>query len=162
VKYMPDWMPGAGFKKIAKRYRYNTEKFYDDPFNFAKSQMVRCLLLRLRPTLTSWVQAAGTAVPSMTYQLLEDGVDDARERAVQDLVGALFGGASDTTPAALAGFVLAMVLYPDVQKKAQEELDRVVGSDRLPLFSDRPSLPYMEALAKEVGKTTESGTRETD
>ena len=39
-------------------------------------------------------------------------------------------------------FVMAMILYPDVQKKAQEEIDRVVGSDRLPDFQDRKSLPY--------------------
>jgi hypothetical protein len=31
-----------------------------------------------------------------------------------------------------------MLLYPDVQKKAQEEIDRVVGRDRLPNLNDRP------------------------
>ena len=34
----------------------------------------------------------------------------------------------------MAWFMLAMVLYPDVQKKAQEELDAVVGRDRTPTF----------------------------
>jgi cytochrome P450 len=43
-----------------------------------------------------------------------------------------------------------MVLYPQVQAKAQEELDRVVGSDRLPTFEDRPNLPYVNALVLEV------------
>lgn len=43
-----------------------------------------------------------------------------------------------------------MVLYPDVQKKAREEIDRVVGPNRLPTFSDRKNLPYIEALIKEV------------
>ena len=43
-----------------------------------------------------------------------------------------------------------MVLYPDVQKKAREEIDRVVGSKCLPSFADRPNLPYVEALLKEV------------
>lgn len=47
-------------------------------------------------------------------------------------------------------FFLAMALYPDAQKKAQEELDRVVGFSRLPDFSDRDSLPYVNALMKEV------------
>lgn len=42
-----------------------------------------------------------------------------------------------------------MLLWPDAQRKAQEEIDRVVGSDRLPDFSDREHLPYTEAL-KEV------------
>ena len=43
-----------------------------------------------------------------------------------------------------------MTLFPDVQKKAQAEIDAVVGSDRLPSFTDRNSLPYIEALVKEV------------
>ena len=42
-----------------------------------------------------------------------------------------------------------MVLYPEVQKKAQAELDAVVGPNRLPDFEDRPSLPYINAIVKE-------------
>jgi Cytochrome P450 len=37
-----------------------------------------------------------------------------------------------------------MSLYPDVQKKAQEEIDAVVGHDRLPTFEDRERLPYVD------------------
>ena len=44
---------------------------------------------------------------------------------------------------------LAMVLYPEVQKKAQVEIDTVVGPNRLPDFHDRPSLPYINAIVKE-------------
>ena len=44
---------------------------------------------------------------------------------------------------------LAMALYPEVQKKAQEEIDSVVGLNRLPEFEDRPFLPYINAIAKE-------------
>jgi cytochrome P450 len=43
-----------------------------------------------------------------------------------------------------------MTLFPEVQKKAQAEIDAVVGNDRLPSFSDRSQLPYVDALAKEV------------
>ncbi len=43
-----------------------------------------------------------------------------------------------------------MVLYPEVQKKAQKELDAVVGTERLPGISDHPSLPYVNALVKEL------------
>jgi len=39
-------------------------------------------------------------------------------------------------------FILAMIQHPEAQKKAQAELDAVVGLDRLPTFADRPSLPY--------------------
>ena len=43
-----------------------------------------------------------------------------------------------------------MMLYPDVQKKAQEEIDRVVGPQRLPDFTDRDSLPYIDCVMMET------------
>ena len=54
------------------------------------------------------------------------------------------------TVSALLNFVLAMTWYPDVQEKAQQELDRVVGRDRLPTFEDRPTLPYITNIVKET------------
>jgi len=43
---------------------------------------------------------------------------------------------------------MAMALYPEAQKRAQEELDKVIGN-RLPEFNDRPNLPYINAMVKE-------------
>lgn len=43
-----------------------------------------------------------------------------------------------------------MALFPDIQSKAQEEIDRVVGNDRLPVLADRDSLPYVGALQSEM------------
>jgi Cytochrome P450 len=47
---------------------------------------------------------------------------------------------------------LAMALYPEVQKKAQAEIDTAIGSNRLPDFHDRPSLPYINAIVKELSR----------
>ena len=44
--------------------------------------------------------------------------------------------------------------HPHVVKKAQKELDRVVGSERLPQLSDREDLPYVSALIKELLRWT--------
>lgn len=46
--------------------------------------------------------------------------------------------------------MLAMAMYPGVQKKAQDELDRVVGPSRLPEFHDVESLPYIKAVVMET------------
>ena len=43
-----------------------------------------------------------------------------------------------------------MLMHPDVQKRAQEELDRVVGTDRLPTLDDRENLPFVNAVIMEV------------
>ncbi len=45
-----------------------------------------------------------------------------------------------------------MLLYPDIQAKAQAEIDAVIGDDRLPRFDDRERLPYVNALALEVSR----------
>jgi len=47
-------------------------------------------------------------------------------------------------------FIFAMILHPQVQVKAQAELDRVVGNDRLPEFTDKQNLPYIDSVFKEV------------
>ena len=43
-----------------------------------------------------------------------------------------------------------MALHPEVQRQAQEEIERVVGNSRLPTLDDRAELPYVEALLKEL------------
>lgn len=45
---------------------------------------------------------------------------------------------------------MTMVNHPEQQRKAQEEIDRVIGRDRLPTFEDQKDLPYVSALVKEV------------
>ena len=45
---------------------------------------------------------------------------------------------------------MAMVLHPDIQRKAQKQLDEVVGTYRLPEFGDIASMPYVEAVVKEL------------
>ena len=50
----------------------------------------------------------------------------------------------------MSSLFLALVLYPQVQQRAQAELDGAIGRDRLPTFDDRPRLPYIEALCKEL------------
>ena len=47
-------------------------------------------------------------------------------------------------------FMLAMITYPEAQRKCQEELDAVVGRSRMPTFADLDSLPYVRATAREA------------
>ena len=54
------------------------------------------------------------------------------------------------TVSSLSSLFLALVLYPEVQKRAQAELDTVTTRDRLPSFDDRPRLPYVDALCREL------------
>jgi cytochrome P450 len=54
------------------------------------------------------------------------------------------------TVSSMMTFLVGCLLRPDAQKKAQDEMDAVVGRGRLPTFEDRPRLPFVDAMCKEV------------
>lgn len=64
--------------------------------------------------------------------------------------GSMFGAGSDTTASALSIAIMAAACYPKQAKLVQEELDRVIGRERSPVFSDEPDLPILQAFVKEV------------
>ncbi|KAJ5555308.1 hypothetical protein N7535_007747, partial [Penicillium sp. DV-2018c] len=66
------------------------------------------------------------------------------------ITGTLLEAGSDTTSSTLYAFVQAMLLYPEIQRKAQEEIERVVGSARLPDMDDLADLQYVRAIMKET------------
>ncbi|KAI6025691.1 cytochrome P450 [Pisolithus orientalis] len=98
--------------------------------------------------------AAGTATTSIVGDLfeMELGDDSAsrKDETVKAVAATVFLGGAETTAAILLVFLLAMVLYPEAQAKAQEEIDRVVGDARLPEFKDRDNLPYVQAVYLET------------
>ncbi|KAL6256516.1 hypothetical protein P5V15_012629 [Pogonomyrmex californicus] len=70
----------------------------------------------------------------------------------------LFIAGSETTSKVLGFGFLNLILFPHVQKKAHEEIDRVIGRDRFPTLADKPSMPYLHAIVLEsirmfVGRT---------
>lgn len=109
----------------------NVNQTAEQPYQFVKQQM------RANKHKTSFLS-----------QAIEDLGPD-MEPINKWSAAAMYLGGADTTVSSIMTFFLAMMLYPDVQRKAQEELDRVLG-DRLPLTKDLKDLPYVEALVKEV------------
>lgn len=47
-------------------------------------------------------------------------------------------------------FIFEMIHHPGVAKRAQEEIDRVLGKNQLPTIMDRADLPYVDCIIKEV------------
>ncbi|KAG0699195.1 cytochrome P450 [Suillus ampliporus] len=134
VAKVPEWFPGAAFKRIARECRETLEEMAAVPYKFVKDQM-----------------AAGIAPKSFTLDMLDGRTLSAEDDHMAKWSAAsLYAGGADTSVSAVYSFFLAMTLFPEVQKKAQAEIDAVVGPDRLPAFADRASLPYIEALTKEI------------
>ncbi|KAJ7790877.1 cytochrome P450 [Mycena leptocephala] len=137
LQYIPTWFPGAGFKREAQEWRKVTQQSVVLPFEEAKRKMATG---KGRVSFVS-------NVLSMEWPELDP---DYSEDSIRDTAGTILNAGSHTTVSALATFVLAMLRHPEIQKKAQLEIDSVVGRDRLPSLEDKPSLPYITALVKEV------------
>lgn len=95
--------------------------------------------------------AKGLENESFMEQVLTRQVEFGMTREhVGHLGQAMIEGGSDSTSSWLQSLVLALAAFPDVQKKAQAEIDKVVGNDRLPTPEDFPYLSYIQAVIKEV------------
>ncbi|KAJ7251374.1 cytochrome P450 [Mycena rebaudengoi] len=137
LKYVPAWFIGAGFKRQAREWKKLTDKMVQLPFQAAKRLVTN-----------------GTAPPSYVSDKLQD-IDENQdqehqEKVIQDTAGSMYAAGFDTTGAALGTFILAMLANPEVQKRAQEEIDAVVREGHLPSFDDEEALPYVSAIVKEV------------
>ncbi|KAF5576029.1 cytochrome P450 monooxygenase [Fusarium pseudocircinatum] len=82
-------------------------------------------------------------------------LSDPKKNGIDDLLaaytcGGLVEAGSETTATTINNWTLAMVLNPEIMKRGQEELDRVVGSGRLPQWEDEKDLPYVRAMIKET------------
>ncbi|KDQ21084.1 hypothetical protein BOTBODRAFT_62111 [Botryobasidium botryosum FD-172 SS1] len=130
LRYIPDWFPGANFKRVAASGKIAYLEMINRPVKSVKAKM-----------------AAGTFEPSITSELLERGED---EDVVKKMNGSIYSAATDTTVKSMTAFISAMTLYPEVVKKAQAELDSVVGPTRLPTTADHERLPYVNAVFMEV------------
>ncbi|KAF2735560.1 cytochrome P450 [Polyplosphaeria fusca] len=90
-----------------------------------------------------------TAVPCFSIKSLEAAKEGrVTETGAAYISGAVWGAGADTTYATLLGFVKAMILCPDVQLKAQQEIEKVCGQ-RMPTLEDEPQMQYLRGCVKE-------------
>ncbi|KAI9461381.1 cytochrome P450 [Boletus coccyginus] len=127
LKYVP------GYLTQLKKWHEEELALFQGQLNLVREQMER-----------------GDAKPCFSKFLLENqreyGVADAE---IAYVAGSMFGAGSDTTASAITIMMMAAALHPEAQTKVQEELDNVVGRERLPSFSDQEMLPQVTAFMLE-------------
>ncbi|KAJ3483992.1 hypothetical protein NLJ89_g12018 [Agrocybe chaxingu] len=135
--HIPTWVPGAISQRQVALSAFLTRKMQQILLEDLKKQM-----------------AEGKVSPSFVSNFFERkntaGASDKEERMTYSIAHTMYGAASDTTISATGTFFYCMAANPTVQKKAQEEINRVTGGSRLPDFSDRDAMPYLEAVYREV------------
>ncbi|KAI0332486.1 cytochrome P450 [Cubamyces sp. BRFM 1775] len=133
LRRIPSWFPGAQWREAVYEQSKTFEKMTDMPFEWVKREM-----------------SVGVALPSFASTLLESTSNPEKEELIKMTAASLYAGGADTTVSAISTFFLAMSCFPEVQRKAQAEIDEIVGHDRLPTLDDRDKLPYLNALVLEV------------
>ncbi|KAF9473508.1 putative monooxygenase [Pholiota conissans] len=137
LKYVPRWMPGFGFLKVADQWRVQLHNTAFNPYMWCKNNL----------------ETGKTLMPNLCGSIIQDAGGQLSESDEHALIWAaltMFGGGLDTNTSLTLTFIMTMIRNPAVQKKAQAELDSVVGKDRLPTISDRPQLPYTRSVLAEV------------
>lgn len=136
LKHVPAWFPGASFKRQALAWRCLNRQMLNLPFETVKQKM-----------------AVGTATPCFATAELErwsaTGADPEEETVIKDVAAIAYAAGADTTVSAILSFFLAAMLHPEIQIKAQAELDGVTGLNRLPEFQDKDDLPYISCIVWE-------------
>ncbi|KAF7789957.1 hypothetical protein EIP86_000905 [Pleurotus ostreatoroseus] len=136
LQYIPSWMPGAKFKRQAAIWHQYVMDLTHVPYAAVKQAI-----------------AEGTAAPSVVATLinkLDVNEDNTKiEGVIRNVAGAAYTGGADTSVSSLGTLVYALMLHPECQRKAQAELERVIGKGRLPTLEDRDQLPYITAIFRE-------------
>ncbi|KAI0092993.1 cytochrome P450 [Irpex rosettiformis] len=137
VRYLPSWFPGAWYIDFIKETKPTMDMIAVGNYHKVEEQMKN-----------------GTARPSFLSKHLEAIFSGESSPEILPSLrfssASIFVGGAETTWHSVTTFIACMLLHPEVQKKAQEEIDRVIGRDRLPDFNDRDSLPYINCVLHET------------
>ncbi|KAL1707479.1 cytochrome P450 [Schizophyllum commune] len=134
--HLPEWMPGTGFKKHARKWRPVTEEMVNAPFEETMRRMAS--------------DSARSSFVSLSLEKTRAKNDLAQEEIVKNTAAIMYIGAMDTTVATLLSFTLHMLENPEIAMRARLELDSVLEPGRLPEFDDEERLPYTTAVVKET------------
>ncbi|CUA69529.1 O-methylsterigmatocystin oxidoreductase [Rhizoctonia solani] len=138
LEYLPEWIPGAGWKKTAYEWRKQKDRAMGEVFQWAKQRILNGV--------------DESSIVALTFKEARGmGWNEAAVDAFcKNVATGLLAAGTESSTLAMLWFVLAMVLHPEVQAKAQKEIDTVVGPNRLPTVEDRVKLPYIDRVLTEI------------
>lgn len=141
LRRIPSWLPGGGFHKDAAEGRVLSRNIRDLPYNKVQQDRIN--------------SQPGTSVLAMMLEKCEDekGNDPSVTSGIElakNCAAIAYTAGADTSLSSTLALFSAFANNPHVQRLAQAELDRVVGTDRLPTFDDMSDLPYCCAIVKEI------------
>ncbi|KAJ3533125.1 hypothetical protein NMY22_g7461 [Coprinellus aureogranulatus] len=143
LRHIPEWVPGAGFQREFRELKELNKEVVDTPFDDAKEKMAN-------GQNGVYHSMARTFVEQQLDQGTSGSSNDITETMAKNVCAIAYLAGSETSIASAMALICALANNPEVQKKAQAEIDVVIGPDRLPRVEDRPALPYVNAVVKEL------------
>ncbi|KAG8988322.1 hypothetical protein FRB90_002832, partial [Tulasnella sp. 427] len=141
LRFVPAWFPGAQFQRDARKWREHCVEL--------RKIMKEGVERRMANKQGTSCYVANTLEDLQRHQA-ETGADiQADAQAVYDSGLNFFQVGAETTEVTLKNFMLAMILFPDVQARAREEVDAVFRDGRVPDFASQEDMPYVHACVLE-------------
>ncbi|KIK52675.1 hypothetical protein GYMLUDRAFT_49821 [Collybiopsis luxurians FD-317 M1] len=139
LQYLPEWLPGMGWKKEVAHQKKLIYSMLHDPLQFTKKK----------------IESGATVKSSMASRQMQEMQDSGiwnkeNEKRLSNILGTLYGAATDSLSSSTRNIILAFLMDPEIQKKGQAAVDEAIGSDRLPDYNDEGKIPYVDALVMEV------------
>jgi len=138
--HMPDWLPGSWIKREANEAYELRNKLLAMPYEYVQKRMAS----------GEHINSAMVSDHITRMESMDDSSRPVYEKGVQEGAASALIGGTETTSSILNIFTLAMVENPHLWKRAQAEIDATLGTDRLPEFEDKESLPIVEAIMRET------------
>ena len=142
LKYLPSWLFRLNVLEHARTSKSYIQRLHDAPWDSTEPE----------------IRSGKAILPSFMRTHLERYIENEKrqtpnEATIADLKGAagaisIAGG--NTTWSTLMVCILNLLVHPEIRSRAREEVDKIVGTDRLPSFEDRDKLPYIECLIQET------------
>ncbi|KIJ63264.1 hypothetical protein HYDPIDRAFT_92786 [Hydnomerulius pinastri MD-312] len=141
LMHLPDWCPGSSIKREANHSKRCATESIEKPYQYAQKRM---------QTVSDHPNPSMVSDHITRMQNHDESYRPEYENALKEASVTAFLASAETTTSTLLIFTLAMVLHPHVRRRAQAEIDAVIGMDALPDYDDRPLLPYVEAIIRET------------
>lgn len=131
LQRLPEWFPGCYFQRFARETLALTMEVFHGGYAQALQDM------------------EGDSLVKKLEEYKSKNVDTDTEVA-KGVCAVSYAAAADNTRTIMSTFFLLMREHPEVQRQAYEEIVYVCGMNKLPEFSDRAALPYVQAVYLEV------------
>ncbi|KAG2021151.1 cytochrome P450, variant 2 [Coprinopsis cinerea AmutBmut pab1-1] len=141
LRHFPSWFPGTSWRARFDYFKTARELAVVHSFNETKERVKNGFQSEFPSVATQLIEAL-PAEGTLEYS--------SQEEVARNVSVISYTAGSDSAVSSAFALFIALAKHPEIQQRAQEEIDAIVGSHRFPTWADCDRLPYIHAIVKEV------------